>query len=176
MSIPDFLPFYQPTDLLHKQFGGGCLGNFYPSTIKLKLYGKSLVFPTGENAFQSQKTEDIEILSKFASDKMTPLGAFRMGRQVKMRKDWDDIKLKVMEDLVFAKFDQNAELKEYLLSTDDRYLVEHTPFKGRDAYWADDSNGTGKNHLGIILMKVREKLGGKGVIAPTKTYKIWLVS
>jgi len=50
------------------------------------------------------------------------------------------------------------------LSTNERYLVEHTEI---DSYWADgytDINeiGQGKNMLGILLMKVRAELKASG--------------
>lgn len=54
-----------------------------------------------------------------------------------------------------AKFTQNKELRELLLSTGGAYLAEHS----RDKYWGDGLNDSGKNVLGKILMKVRESLG-----------------
>ena len=36
------------------------------------------------------------------------------------------------------------------------------------------TNGHSIMLLGIILMKVREKLGGTGVVEPTLSYKNWL--
>lgn len=50
------------------------------------------------------------------------------------------------------KFTQNADLKKQLLETGDRELIEHTR---KDKYWGDGGNGTGKNRLGILLMKLR---------------------
>ena len=42
-----------------------------------------------------------------------------------------------------------------LLATGDSTIVEHTE---NDAYWGDGGDGSGKNRLGQILMRVREKL------------------
>jgi predicted NAD-dependent protein-ADP-ribosyltransferase YbiA (DUF1768 family) len=42
-----------------------------------------------------------------------------------------------------------------LLQTLDAKLVEHT---NRDRYWADGGDGTGKNRLGMLLMRLREEL------------------
>lgn len=59
-----------------------------------------------------------------------------------------------MFNCVLAKFSQHEDLKKILLGTGDKYLNEHAP----DRYWGDGMNGEGKNRLGIILMKVRDKL------------------
>ena len=53
------------------------------------------------------------------------------------------------------KFNQNPEIAKGLLATGDAILIEHTR---NDAYWADEGDGSGKNKLGLLLMKVREEL------------------
>lgn len=50
------------------------------------------------------------------------------------------------------KFCQNKELKQKLLATGDRKLIQHTK---NDKYWADGGDGSGKNRLGILLMELR---------------------
>ena len=62
----------------------------------------------------------------------------------------------LMKDILYAKFDQNDDLKAILLATGDRELREHTP---RDKFWGDGGKkGNGKNMLGKLLMSVREEL------------------
>ena len=63
-----------------------------------------------------------------------------------------------MYEALRAKFTQHEELKTILLDTADAELVEHT--KG-DAIWADGGDGSGKNLLGKLLVKLREELRGK---------------
>ena len=60
-----------------------------------------------------------------------------------------------MHEAVLAKFTQHADLREILLGTGDAKIVEHTE---NDAYWGDGGDGSGKNMLGQILMRVREEL------------------
>ena len=74
------------------------------------------------------------------------------------RKGWEDIRLSVMEDIQMAKFTQYPELREKLLATGDAELV-YTNDCG-DTYWGL-SEGSGENHLGKILMKVRGRLAGQ---------------
>lgn len=64
-----------------------------------------------------------------------------------------------MYKCVLEKFRQHADIKEILLGTDDAVLVEHTR---NDSYWADGGDGSGKNMLGITLMKVRDTLRKEG--------------
>jgi N-glycosidase YbiA len=60
-----------------------------------------------------------------------------------------------MLDALRAKFTQHEGLKSKLLATGDARLVEHTK---NDSYWADGGDGTGRNRLGELLMKVRAEL------------------
>jgi len=83
------------------------------------------------------------------------LGGQRRG-PCKLRPDWEEVKVDLMKDILFAKFDQNDDLKAILLATGDRELREHTP---RDKFWGDGGKkGNGKNMLGKLLMSVREEL------------------
>ena len=52
-----------------------------------------------------------------------------------------------------AKFDQYPDLKQLLLSTAGKSLVEHTE---NDNYWGDASEGSGLNRLGDLLVELRD--------------------
>lgn len=157
--------------------GTGVFGNFHPHIkgyngtkhhldLSYVLHGKNYVFPTSEHAYQASKCVDNNDVQTFCDIKMHASKSFGMGRKIKLRPDWETSKLSVMEDVVFHKFTQNSliNLKQTLLETNDAYLIEHTPVKGRDKFWADDHNGTGLNNLGKILMNTREKLEDRNVI------------
>ena len=124
------------------------LSNFYPCNITIN----GITFPSVENAFQSRKCANYSDMIKFRD--ITSGQAKRLGRRIEMRDDWDSVKLDVMYDLVKIKF-SNPELKSRLLSTGDYELVENNNWK--DFYWGR-CNGVGQNHLGKILMRVREEL------------------
>lgn len=90
----------------------------------------------------------------------------RLGRLVKGfdSKVWDDNKHNIVLNGNVAKFTQNENLKEYILKTNDKIIVEASPY---DNIWGigireDHKNATkphlwqGKNLLGFILMEVRD--------------------
>ena len=54
-----------------------------------------------------------------------------------------------------CKFMQNPELRDALLATGNSLLIEGNTWG--DYFWGK-VNGHGENHLGLILMDVREKL------------------
>ncbi len=60
-----------------------------------------------------------------------------------------------MYEAAKAKFTQHDDLRELLLKTGDAKLIEHTE---NDCYWGDGGDGSGKNRLGHILMRVRKEL------------------
>jgi predicted NAD-dependent protein-ADP-ribosyltransferase YbiA (DUF1768 family) len=74
---------------------------------------------------------------------------------VTIRPDWEQVKDDVMLKALAEKFVQNPKLAQLLLSTGQRTLVEHTT---RDSYWGDGGDGSGKNMLGKLLMKIRSSL------------------
>lgn len=126
------------------------LSNFYPVVITMD--GK--VYPTVEHAFQASKTT-IPSEREAIRRARTPKEAKRLGRAATMRMDWTKIRLAVMGMLVKQKFTENEDLKEALLATGDEELVEENTWN--DTYWGV-SHGTGKNHLGRLLMQVRKEL------------------
>lgn len=123
------------------------LSNFYQSPFEVHGYS----FDNGEAGFQGFK--DLSRVEAFATIK--PSKAKWLGRQVQLRPDWEEVKNSVMEDVVRAKFKHNAELKQRLLATGDRLLIEGNWWN--DKIWGV-SNGKGENRLGIILMKVRKEI------------------
>ena len=124
------------------------LSNFYPVEIKLD----GIVYPNAETAFQAQKTLDVEERRKFSMLK-NPVQAKRLGRKVKLRDDWEEVKLDIMTEVVSQKFLQHPHLIEMLLQTGDEELVEGN--KWGDRFWGVCKD-KGENHLGKILMKIRD--------------------
>lgn len=116
------------------------LSNFYPISSG-----------TVEHLFQASKTYDLEWMDKILNAP-TPGEAKRLGRKAPLREDWDEIKLIIMENLLLHKF-SIPELRDKLLETGDAELAEGNWWG--DTYWGK-CNGLGHNHLGRLLMKIRE--------------------
>jgi ribA/ribD-fused uncharacterized protein len=127
------------------------LSNFFPAEVTYN----GLTYQNNEAAFQAQKTYSKEERIEFTT--LEPKDAKRRGRRVRLRRDWEQVKDRIMEEIVRAKFSQNEELKEQLLATGEAQLVEGN--RWNDRYWGVDiRSGVGENHLGKILMKVRSEL------------------
>lgn len=118
------------------------LSNFY-----ITPDGKSV-----EHYYQAAKACNItDYLRIISAD--SPGNAKRLGRQIVIRSDWDNIKLVVMEQLLIKKF-SDYDLARKLLETGDTELIEGNHWG--DVYWGV-CNGVGHNNLGRILMKIRDR-------------------
>ena len=127
------------------------LSNFYEAPVEYD----GLIYGNNEAAFQAQKCCTRE--EKIPFTQYRPGQAKRAGRQVKLRSDWEKVKVSLMKEIVLAKFTQNLELRNKLLQTGDRVLIEGNGW--HDVFWGVDSKtGVGENRLGKILMDTREEL------------------
>ena len=126
------------------------LSNFHKAPI---MY-KGIAYPTSEHAYQAAKClSDNSRLN--ISIMKTPGETKKYGRTVSLRPDWQEVKVGIMEEIVLAKFWQNPGLRMKLLLTEDIFLEEGNTWG--DTFWGT-CGGVGENHLGKILMKVRERL------------------
>lgn len=133
----------------------GCFSNFSPHPIHLK----GLDWPTVEHYYQAHKffgTEDEAIMEAIRTAE-TPEEAASLGRDLcrKLRSDWEEAKLPLMREAVLTKFLTHPDIQAILLETEDELIVEDSP---KDYYWGCGANKTGHNHLGKVLMSVREEI------------------
>ncbi|TXH11787.1 MAG: NADAR family protein [Spirochaetes bacterium] len=128
------------------------LSNFHP--VEVKLGGEK--YPSVEHAYQAAKTNDPEERREIKLLKKASLAKSK-GKRVTMRKDWERVKLEVMENLLRQKF-EDPTLRSQLLATGTEELVEGNWWG--DVFWGV-CRGEGKNHLGRLLMKVRTELQKK---------------
>lgn len=121
----------------------------YMMAQKAKLFGDNEIFK--------------EILDATEPSKMKALGRMVKGYNEEL---WDKHKFNIVFDGNLAKFSQNKELQEFLLSTGDDILVEASPY---DKIWGigmryneegvtEPLSWKGLNLLGFALMQVRDLL------------------
>lgn len=125
------------------------LSNFYPCNVTYK----GITYLSSEAAFHAQKTTDVSQQLRFT--KLNPSESKRLGRKIKLRSDWEDVKYQIMYDIVLEKFIQNEDLRKLLIGTGDAELIEGNWWG--DKYWGV-CHGVGQNNLGKILMDVRAYL------------------
>lgn len=135
------------------------LSNFYPATINMD----GMSFQSSEAAYQAQKC--LNIVDKFQFCNLSPHAAKKLGRKVRIRPDWEDIKDGVMARILSLKFRQHPDLGNLLIATGDAELIEDNHW--RDTYWGV-CDGVGKNRLGKLLMQVRNELRLEKVSNPDR--------
>ena len=128
------------------------LSNFYGAPVEFE----GLTYPSVKHAFVAAKT-----LNQSERVHIAHIGTARevkaYGRKLKLRPDWEQVKLGIMEELLRQKFTRHDELYAGLTSTGDHELVEGNWWG--DKFWGVDlKTNQGQNHLGMLLMKIRSEL------------------
>ena len=135
--------------------------NFYEASVNYE----DVDWRTAEHAFQAAKFKTDSQQFREIKLATTPREAFSTGTNRNHQNSvlrygswsaWDEKKDEVMKGIVRAKFTQNAYLRQMLLNTFPRELIENSG--ANDAYWGNGADGKGKNKLGKILMEVRDQL------------------
>lgn len=147
-------------------FWGGFLSNWHPAQMNYK--GK--FFYNSEQAYMWEKAlyfddeESAEEILKTSS----PSEAKKLGRKVKGfdTDEWNKVSYNIMYEVCLEKFKQNKDLKKYLIDTNEKILVEASPY---DKIWGiglneerakrtEPSKWEGMNWLGKVLMDVRKEI------------------
>lgn len=147
-------------------FKGGYLSQWHESSMLIE----NIMFNNCEQWMMYSKAiyfKDLETANKILNTK-DPKEQKKLGREVKNFND--DEWLKVADNIVYIgnyeKFTQNVDLRINLLLTNNKTIVEASPY---DARWGnglniensvkiDEDKWIGENRLGKILMKIRTSL------------------
>jgi ribA/ribD-fused uncharacterized protein len=143
-----------------------CMSQWWPSDITEA--GKT--YKTAEHYMMAGKAKlfnDMDVFEKILS-KHSPKDVKDLGRQIKnFDADlWNKEKYTIVKKGNYLKFSQNQQLKNFLIQTKNKIIVEASPV---DAIWgiglaeeSDDakkpSQWKGENLLGFALMEVRDEL------------------
>lgn len=165
-SKDDFVFFWGHTDRADGSTGKACLSQWYiaPMTIDGQYYHCMEQYLMAEKARTFGDAEaEAKILAEY-----NQLAIKKLGRKVANYSDsvWANIRQEVSIRGNLAKFTQNEALRQFLLSTGDKIIVEASPY---DSIWgigldesspdaAIPSKWKGQNLLGFALMEVRDRL------------------
>lgn len=131
------------------------LSNF--SSFNVQIHGHD--FQTSEHAYHYMK---------FVSTKPDLAEAIRLSRSAHeafklaeanwgcVRKDWKEVRVAIMRDILWAKLIQHEYVKRKLIATGTRELIENS---WRDSFWGWGENRDGENQLGKLWMEIRSQLG-----------------
>ena len=143
--------------MINKFEGGNVfLSNFY--TIDIIVDGN--LWKTSEALYMSCKTHNLAWKEKIRLAD-TPGQAKRIGRNVSLVSNWDQIKNIVMLDCLRKKFSLNLDCKNKLIETLDHKLIEGNYW--HDNYWGECYCDKcickpSKNMLGKLLMQIRREI------------------
>jgi ribA/ribD-fused uncharacterized protein len=142
------------TEIRHFRGRYEFLSNFDP--VNIEFEGDT--YPSVEHAYQAAKTLDPQKRAKIRAA-YSPGLAKKMGRSLKLREGWNEMRVEIMRELLADKFSY-SDLAERLLETGDAELVFENGFG--EAYWGvyepPVGESFGQNMLGKLLMEIRKGL------------------
>ena len=161
-----FLYFWGHTPNKNGVITKSCFSQWWQRPFKVE----DTIYNTAEHWMMASKARlfnDIEILAKILVSKH-PMEAKTLGRKVKGFDPllWNKNKYNIVKNGNSHKFSQHEDLKQFLVQTENRILVEASPL---DSVWGigmDQHNENaynpnywkGENLLGFALMEVRDML------------------
>ena len=159
---PKFIFFW--SHLESKAGHKAVLSQWYESKFEID----GVVYNSAEQYMMAQKAKlfgDITIYKKILNAN-SPAHAKALGREVRGFDEeiWTLNRFNIVVEGNLAKFNQNVKLKEYLISTKNRILVEASPkdyiwgvgLDERDYNITNPKKWRGLNLLGFALMRVRD--------------------
>lgn len=137
------------------------LSNFHP--VPIVMYERH--YNSMEHYYQAMKFEisDPYWADEIACADSAPIAkALGRSRIHLVRKDWENVKLDMMEKGLRVKFSVEP-ARSLLLSTGTRPLYEYS---STDRFWGSTRQFKGENHLGKLIMKIRAELVAADAAAP----------
>lgn len=121
-----------------------------------RIFWKDMSFDTAEHVYHYEKFPgEIRIgIRSMIRRANSAHQAFKIAQERKhmVREDWDQVRVKIMGEILRAKADQHEYVRRKLLDTGDRELIENS---WRDDFWGWGPNRDGRNMLGKCWMQVR---------------------
>ena len=135
----------------------GVFSNLY----RCEMWFEGRLFLSSEHAYQFGKPRDDRV-REWLMDAPTPAllakTAHQLNRPWEVVPGWSKIKVERMRKVLEAKFEQYEGLRDLLLSTGDKRIVEAGTIDDAPGRFWGEVNGQGKNTLGVLLMEIRNAL------------------
>jgi ribA/ribD-fused uncharacterized protein len=145
-----------------------CFSQFFPSTFTMEYNGEAVTYNCAEQHHHQQKAilfNDHETAAKIMT-KSNPADQKRLGRRVKNFNEsvWLEACYEICRRCNLAKFSQNPDLLEVLVSTRGKSLAESSP---EDCVWGIGISAAqsksrvkwrGQNLLGKVLVDIRDNV------------------
>ncbi|GJE95754.1 NADAR family protein [Phanerochaete sordida] len=125
--------------------------NNSPHTVSFQ--GK--VYPTAEHLFQAHKfLSNAPHLAEHIRTQTSSRAAWEQAALLRLhqRNDWFDVNIQCMDIVLKTKFAQYENLRQLLMSTGERELINANPV---DTFWGCGTNDQGRNELGKALTRLR---------------------
>lgn len=133
-----------------------CNFSKHPVKIKFDFGAGEVEVKTSEAYFQAAKffKTDPNWATKILEE-TNPANTKRMGnsREHEIDPDWQNgMSVQRMLEVLFAKYRQHQEVRDALILTEDKMIIERADW---DSVWGDGPDGNGKNYLGKCWMFIR---------------------
>jgi len=126
------------------------------SSFQVEWMGR--LWPTSEHAYQAAHFfETMPEYTERIQQMRSAHEAFKFAKSnvLKVLKNWEDVKIGVMEDICRHKLQQHSYVRKKLLETADVLIVEDSPV---DSFWGWGPDRQGRNELGQVWMRLRQEL------------------
>ena len=128
--------------------------DFLNNRFGCRFVWQGLQYGNAEAAFQSSKCANESERKVFASCSADK--AALKGKELVPYSSWEDDCLDIMESIQRVRFEQNPALMKKLIDTGNRLLINGN--NKQETYWGVDLySWQGENHLGKIMMNIRDK-------------------
>lgn len=112
---------------------------------------EGITYNSVENYYQSRKSLNSGVRIRIS--KLNPFDSKKYGKNIELRPDWEDVKVKVMREGLAQKF-STPKMMNLLAKTGTLRIIEGNTWG--DKFWGvDKRTGEGKNVLGQLLTETR---------------------
>lgn len=117
---------------------------------------KEVLYPTAEHAYHCQRYTDPDIIDEIKKA-TSAYKARELSQKYKSQQipNFDSEKIGIMEKIFRAKLEQHEDVMRALIESGEKIIIKNHP---DDYFWGNGADGSGKNEMGKLWMKLRSRL------------------